>query len=757
MTALSEVHAGAPLSLPEEKLPLRRLVPALFLSSVAGVLFSLLIFRLLSFFVMPSMFFALLLVGFPIGAALATLGTGGVVRRFRLLLVVLQVLMILTIVATLLCKHVNYLRAQLLFGVDPNQLLWQILMFALLYLPFFTGYGAAEYVGYLTGTALFGQRMRPVYGLFLFGGAAAFGIAALLQRAVGVPRLLVAAVAVVGLSRALVSRRRFWASALELAGLVALASWPGFDRQFMDWFKGSASSVNSAANYLARFPGSESVYAAWGKYSYLEVLRLPGQDRPYYVGLYNDISMWVFPPLGHFGKNVGPVDVSAWPPQDRLPLRLLPREHGRVAIIGAGGGREVRASQLAGAERILALELEPQIVHAVRGPLREEFAEVFSKPPLEMVVGDARSYFENLEERFDLIMLMSVGSYPQLMLEPGNMIRTVEAYRLFAEHLNPGGALVISYDAMLDKDGVLLRQYNQTLKQLGLVTSGFVINYPDNPGYLLVAGRPDERAPGKERWRQAQHQLAKDARAVPDRLLTLKDFRPITDDRPYLAGNLRNILSEGDLGAMWQKLTGLIGLAGLVLVLCFRRSLGPGVRPGRQWAFLGLGVLVGANFVLLEYLCAIHLFRYLYIYYDALVIGMVLFLALSGMGSLLIPPQALPWMVWAAVVSALAYPWWSPAAGPMAASLLAPLFLVTGLFFPVLFEKLPRGRLALFAMDAVGAALGGLVAFFVPMLFGLGIFTVVAVATFVCCGLGMVLFLRPAPASLRTNQGEGIS
>ena len=49
--------------------PMTRLVLAIFLSSVGAVLFSLSIFRLLQFFVMPSMFFALLLVGFPIGAA----------------------------------------------------------------------------------------------------------------------------------------------------------------------------------------------------------------------------------------------------------------------------------------------------------------------------------------------------------------------------------------------------------------------------------------------------------------------------------------------------------------------------------------------------------------------------------------------------------------------------------------------------------------------------------------------------------------
>ena len=72
-------------------------------------------------------------------------------------------------------------------------------------------------------------------------------------------------------------------------------------------------------------------------------------------------------------------------------------------------------------------------MEAIQGPLREPFKDVYNAPPVEAYVGEARSWLEASDERFDLIMLMSVGGYPQLMLEPGNMIRTIEAFQVFDE------------------------------------------------------------------------------------------------------------------------------------------------------------------------------------------------------------------------------------------------------------------------------------------------------------------------------------
>ncbi len=102
-----------------------------FVFSSGTVLFSLAIFRLLSFFIMPSMFFDLLLVGFPIGAAIAVRCVGSELKDLRRLLSVLQLVMAITVVLTLLCKHVGYMRAQL-FGISPLWILAQISVFSVI-------------------------------------------------------------------------------------------------------------------------------------------------------------------------------------------------------------------------------------------------------------------------------------------------------------------------------------------------------------------------------------------------------------------------------------------------------------------------------------------------------------------------------------------------------------------------------------------------------------------------------------------------
>jgi spermidine synthase len=768
--------------------PMYRLVPAIFLSSLGSVLFSLLIFRLLSFFIMPSMFFSLLLVGFPIGAALAARRTDcQSVQRFRFFLAVLEGVMLLSIVATLLGKHVNYLRAHFLFGVDPTQLLMQVLIFALIYLPFFIAYGAAEYAGYLTGTRTFGQRMRPVYGLFLLGGAAAFALAECLQRPLGVPRLLLVAIAMVALGRfcllerlpwrskdrqsvpagapdgqtgvapAAIPAGRDWKAILrsgpELALLVGLICWPALDGTFMRAFKSSANVPLSAAAYLKEEPGGSVVFSGWGKYSYLEILQLPLAPNPLqmknsYAGLYNDVQVWWYYPLAAplsqlLDKGLTP---SQLPPQmqlgERVPFLFFPGKPARAAIVGSGGGRHVAPARSAGYDRIVATEIEPAVVDALQGSLREEFDSVYNQDDVEVCVGEARGYFERTQERFHLIMLISVGGYPQLMLEPGNMIHTSEAFRLFSDRLTPDGLLVVGYPSLIDKEAVLLRQYTHTLRHLGMETHVYV---SPSEYFLLLANRPDASAEQKSKWAQARRQLARHAKELSDSELYLRDFRPLTDDRPYLAGNVRYVLSEGQIWEMVLVLSVLIGAITLLLALYLPDGLRRQHCPVRPAAVLGMAFLVGVNFMLIEQLCVIQIFRHLYSYYDALIIGIVAFLTLTGLGSLLAPKSKFAPLLAFTLVLALVW-WCAPAEWGLAATvaLFLPVVLATGTLFPMIFEQVPTGRFAFFAMDAIGAAVGGLVSFFVPMIFGLRALTGVAMATFLVTGLGTLLFLNRA-------------
>lgn len=731
-----------------------RLVPAIFFSSVGAVLFSLSIFRLLSFFIMPSMFFALLLVGFPIGAAWAARQREADVPRFRRMLTILQLVMVVSIFATLYGKHVDYMRANMLFGVDPVQLLIQVLVFALFYLPFFAAYGAAEYVGYLTGTNAFGQRMRPVYGLFLFGGAAAFGIAEVLQRPLGVPKLLVLAVAMISVSQLLLAGKTRQRRILEVVVVLVLGlalSVPGLDGAFMRIFKLPPNTPGTVAHRMANTPGFNVAFAEWGKFGYIEIIekRVPQQDLNWYAGFYNDVGMWNTHARTPRGEENLQVDQLL--PRDKIPFLFIPEENGRVALIGSGGGREILYSRLAGADRILAIEIEPAVVRGIKGPLREGFAGAYTRPPVESYVGEARGYFERHDEKFDLIMLMSVGGYPQLMLEPGNMIRTNRAFELFTQRLTDNGMLAISYDAHLDQEAVLLRQYYHTLRELGMESYGF----SRKPGgFILLAFKETASEEQKAQWETAMQALTQPrpgpqpgsmlpaARRMSPGEMAMADFQPITDDRPFLAGNISNILSEDGIKSMFKVLAVLIVVAGLVLGILVSNPQQKISRGVSSTSLMCMGVLIGVNFMLMEHLCVLQMFRHLYVYYDSMIVSIIGFLMLTGLGSLLLAKRWIPHVV---VVTLVIFAIWMWAAGEWGLAetmlLLVPGVLVTGAFFPIIFEEIPEGRLQLFGMDAVGSAIGAILAFFIPMLYGFKIFSLMAVGMFVVTSLSMIVFL----------------
>src|SRR6185437_3960645 len=100
-------------------------------------------------------------------------------------------------------------------------------------------------------------------------------------------------------------------------------------------------------------------------------------------------------------------------------------------------GRQVRLAERLGGRTIVAIELEPAVFEAVRSErhLLRAFGRVYEAPGVVPVRAEARGYFERTRDRFDLIYLPSVGGYAQMMIEPGNMVRTFEAYRLLRDHL----------------------------------------------------------------------------------------------------------------------------------------------------------------------------------------------------------------------------------------------------------------------------------------------------------------------------------
>src|SRR2546426_1551688 len=460
--------------------PSTLLALSIFLISFATVLFTLSIWKLLTFFIMPSLFFDLLFVGFPIGAFLGVKFFRVSLRSFQGTLWILQAAMLLSIFACLICKHFDYLRAHL-FEVELLKLMGQMGTFTLFFLPFFCAYGLSEYVGYQLGTRQLRGRMRLVYAIYLFGAAFAYLFLREAQSRLGITGVLDLSLLCVAVASLLLSTGPWLRGGftLECAALLAVLFLPGRETRFLDLYKGQGSK--STKEYSEK--GYEPAFQKWGRYSLTEVMYSPQEKQ--FAGFYNDLMQWEYSRQTGFSERM----LGAMPINCAKPT-------GRIAIIGAGGGRQVRWARQPrfSFQEILALELEPAVFEAVRGPLRDEFDSVYEGDNVRPIVREARGYMEErTDEAFDLIFMPSVGGYPQMMLEPGNMIRTVDAYRTLKSRLTSEGILAIWYPVGLDPKGILTDQYVRTLGEqgLGMKTQAYVSWYEyvilaaKNPGTLL--------------------------------------------------------------------------------------------------------------------------------------------------------------------------------------------------------------------------------------------------------------------------------
>ncbi|MBI4602023.1 MAG: hypothetical protein HY721_08685, partial [Planctomycetes bacterium] len=330
-----------------------RLGLSMFLLAFATALFMLSAWKLLSFFIMPSLFFDLLFIGFPLGAFVGVRLFPPSLASYRRALGLLQAVMVASVAASLLCKHFDYLRAHL-FEVKLHRLLGQMGTFTFLFLPFFAAYGLSEYLGYQVGTRVFGGRMRLVYAIYLFGAAAAYLFLQAALTATGISAVLVLSVALVALASLLLARgameRGVWGCEVALLALVVGAQPARIESAFLDLYKGSG--FQSTKRYAAS-EGYRLESQQWGRYSLTEIMHSPRAGQ--FTGFYNDLMQWEYSPRYGFAERC----------LGMVPINIAPRG-GAIAIIGAGGGRQVRwASQpWFDFARVVALEVEPAVFEA---------------------------------------------------------------------------------------------------------------------------------------------------------------------------------------------------------------------------------------------------------------------------------------------------------------------------------------------------------------------------------------------------------
>jgi SAM-dependent methyltransferase len=266
-----------------------------------------------------------------------------------------------------------------------------------------------------------------------------------------------------------------------------------------------------------------------------------------------------------------------------LPYLLLPPPH-RVLVAGAGTGNDVAAALRAGAEEVVALEIDPAIADWGR---EEHPNRPYSSPRVRVRVGDARTYFRRAAPgSFDVAWLGFLDShtnpsaYTNIRLD--HFVYTRESFEEIRRLLKPDGTVVLYFWSEAgwvgDRLARLLRDTFEVepVSLLVPASSGCL----GHGGLLLVGGGP-AALDGVRRRMESNPSIR--ALAVPWQW-PLKT--PVTtDDWPYLYLPYPTVPTYH-----------LIVAAGcLILGFALRRRM---FRPGEPVD--GPMLLLGAGFMLLE-------------------------------------------------------------------------------------------------------------------------------------------------------------
>ena len=361
---------------------------------------------------------------------------------------------------------------------DPGQLLYLLAMFLLLVVPFFCG---ATCVG--LAFVCYGDEVGRIYAANLIGSAVgALGIVAVLfvLPPSDALRLIAAmgflATALVALNRRLV----FWPALSAGAVILAITVWLLPD----GWFALRISDYKGLPSAL-KVLGTKVLSERSGPLSLLSVVESPNVPFRYVPGL--SLNAPAAPPdqLGVFVDGGSMTAITRFDGRreelvyldyttDALAYHLV--EQPSVLVLGAGGGSSVLQALYHRADRIDAVELDPNIVRLVGEVYAEYAGNIYSRPEIRVHVAEARGFITLSKHEWDLVQLPLLDAFGAGAAGVHGLsetyIYTVEAFEHYLRRLRPGGWLSITRWLKLPpRDALkLFATALEALRRLGIET-----------------------------------------------------------------------------------------------------------------------------------------------------------------------------------------------------------------------------------------------------------------------------------------------
>jgi len=664
------------------------------LISAAALAYEILLMRLFSIIQwhhFAYMMISLALLGYGASGTFLALSRQWLKGRFRAAYLVNAVLFgISALLCFQLAQSVPFNALEVLW--DPQQPLRLMLIFLLLFIPFFC---AANCIC-LTFSE-FSNQLHRVYCFDLLGaGFGALAIVGLLFLVL--PGTALKVVSAMGILSAAVAwwecgtQPRWPALVLLLGAGTVLLPASNFSLQVSE-FKGLSQAlrvldvqqVDQRSSPLGLLTTVKSPAIPFRHAPGLS-LNTPG-PVPEQLGLFTDAdNLSVLTRFDGDLKKLSYLDYLS----SALPYQLLEKHDVRVLVLGAGGGSDVLQALYHRANHVDAVELNPQVVDLVNTEFADFTGALYKLPGVNGHNSEARGFVAASSIRYDLIQVALMDSFSAssagLYALSENYLYTVEAFTQYLQHLEPNGILSITrWIKMPPRDGLkIFATVVEVLEQAGVTDPGqhLAMIRSWNTSTLLVkneaftSGDIDSlKVFCRERWfdmiyypgitkAEANHfnqmpepwffeganRLLGSARA--EFMDAYKfNIHPATDDRPYFSHFLKwrtlpELLALKGRGSMpmleWGYLI-LIATLVLALLASFLLVLLPlwlqrrkdDQASGLRWRFLVYFPAVGVAFMFIE-IAFIQKFI-LFLHHPLYAVSVVLctFLVFAGLGSLM--------------------------------------------------------------------------------------------------------------------------
>ncbi len=430
----------------------RFLYPAIFLLSAAGMAYQMALMRIFAiaqWHHFAYMIISIAMLGFAAGGTIGTFLRAKYAGAESNVIAGAAFLLCLSfILCYAFSQKIPFETYQLIS--QPKQIGYLLALYGILSIPFFL-----LSLCILQGLVLDSGHLGRLYAANMIGsGAGALGAVFLLNwvRPEKIPYLLTLPAAAACLLLAVGNSRRIVRISLALIfSLSVLFKWADTPLQISE-YKGLA--------YALRIPDAQVIAQSQSPLSVITAVRssmireTPGQisfrypwkesgPLPEQIGLFFDADS--ISPLNRFQGDFKPFSYLDYV-TSALPYHLINARE--VLIMGPGGGTPILQVLARGVEHITAVEVDPRVFSVIQKHFKDFSGGIYEHASVTTVIAEGREFLQSRGSAYDLINIPPLDSFSAasagVYALNESYLYTVEAFKMYLEHLTPQGVLSIT-------------------------------------------------------------------------------------------------------------------------------------------------------------------------------------------------------------------------------------------------------------------------------------------------------------------------